>query len=355
MKRGQAWYIDYILATFIFVIGLIVYIEFESNISQEEEGTLNELVFDSETLTNNLMSEGVPRNWSVSDVNIPGLLSNKSLDRIKYNSFTQLNYDLTRYIFGTTFHFSLHFQDRDSNTIYIAKNCKAGNSAINSTLVSLDPVAYYYDTGRENHTGYYSGILNLHVYNESNKSAFLSGLEDYDTVIVEDPLLDDEDLENLTEFVQNGGRLFISGEILDKSSYAFLGNTHNSTPASTNATVIFEEEYLDLYIGDLISFDATPQIEAGTGSMAIANYSINSSAIVRTDFGSGTAYYLPSFSGIRGASLVEEILLQTLEMLVTGRCTDIDLESLDHNKLIKTERFMAFDSRIIKMVVYLWQ
>ena len=58
-------------------------------------------------------------------------------------------------------------------------------------------------------------------------------------------------------------------------------------------------------------------------------------------------------SGICGIG--NPIVTTTYDASVEGTCTPINMTNANPKKLVKTERYLIYNSKVVKMVVYLWQ
>lgn len=78
MKRNaQAWGFDIIVATGIFIVGIIAFFLYTINYPTGEQEKLDDLLYEGNIIADNLLSEGYPLNWTNITVSKIGLLSNQ--------------------------------------------------------------------------------------------------------------------------------------------------------------------------------------------------------------------------------------------------------------------------------------
>ncbi len=147
IKRGQAWGFDLIIASTLFLGGIITFYLYSLNISEEADTNLNKLTYDGNIITNILLSEGVPSNWTESNLIYPGLLSKNKINQTKLDMFYSLsvnNYDTTKAIFNTEYEYYLFFsQNITVNGVQIEGIGKAPVNPRN--LIKIERITLYKD------------------------------------------------------------------------------------------------------------------------------------------------------------------------------------------------------------------
>lgn len=111
-KKAQAWGFDIIIATGIFTVGIIAFFLYTINYPTGEQEKLDDLLYEGNTVANNLLSEGYPVNWTTSTVSKIGLLTENKIDEIKLEYFNELattDYARTRSILGTKYNYFVNF------------------------------------------------------------------------------------------------------------------------------------------------------------------------------------------------------------------------------------------------------
>ncbi|MBU2634332.1 MAG: hypothetical protein KJ674_03735 [Nanoarchaeota archaeon] len=129
--KSQLWSIDFLLGTFIFILMMVFLYSYVTNLSQTD----NNLIRDSEVISNSLLSEGYPQNWDEDNVNKIGLFSNKKLSETKLNNFSQLDYEETKSLFKIFNDYYIYFVD-ENNEVFVIENIQGvGKSGVNSTNI----------------------------------------------------------------------------------------------------------------------------------------------------------------------------------------------------------------------------
>jgi hypothetical protein len=101
-KKAQAWGFDLVVGMIIFVVGIVSFYLYTTNIPTAGEETIQKLQQNGELIADSLMSEGSPIDWNSTNVVRIGLLSEGRINQTKLDSFRSLassNYNLTKYLF----------------------------------------------------------------------------------------------------------------------------------------------------------------------------------------------------------------------------------------------------------------
>ena len=83
-NKGQVWYFDFILSLIIFFAASMILFQYVFNQKQASPVLSQELAIDAITASSLLVSDGIPTNWTLASVEIPGILSghyNVSMDK----------------------------------------------------------------------------------------------------------------------------------------------------------------------------------------------------------------------------------------------------------------------------------
>ena len=114
MKRGQAWGLDLMMASFLFIGGILVVYIYSLNLSDQTEETLSQLKYDGTTVADSLLSEGTPRNWQAGNVEKIGLLNGGRINETKLELFYNLSitsYQKTKILFGVNSNYYVIFSE----------------------------------------------------------------------------------------------------------------------------------------------------------------------------------------------------------------------------------------------------
>ena len=107
-KKAQAWGFDLIMASMIFIAGILVFYLYTLNIPNQAENIINTLNYEGNIISDSLLSAGFPENWNNTNVISPGILSNNKINQTKLERFYNLStsqYVLTKNLFNTKYQY----------------------------------------------------------------------------------------------------------------------------------------------------------------------------------------------------------------------------------------------------------
>ena len=143
-SKAQVWYTDFVVSVLIFVIALVIYFEYVNNLSKEEESNLEEMVMQAKAVSNNLMSEGYPFNWTADDVDIIGIVDSKRINQTKIEQFYSMNHSSAKIKFGEIQNYYFYLENRNGQKINVSGKNFAGREPINPTkLVKINRIIVY--------------------------------------------------------------------------------------------------------------------------------------------------------------------------------------------------------------------
>lgn len=111
-KKAQAWGFDIIIATGIFIFGIIAFFLYTINYPTGEQDKLDDLLYEGNVVSDSLLSEGYPTNWTTLSVSKIGLISNNVINQEKLESFNEISsndYGRTKTILGTKYNYFINF------------------------------------------------------------------------------------------------------------------------------------------------------------------------------------------------------------------------------------------------------
>lgn len=113
-KKAQAWGFDVIVATGIFIFGIIAFFLYTINYPTGEQEKLEDLLYEGNIVADSLLSTGYPENWTTSSVSKIGILTNNVIDQDKLENFYNLassDYSRTRSMFGIKYNYFVNFSE----------------------------------------------------------------------------------------------------------------------------------------------------------------------------------------------------------------------------------------------------
>ena len=111
-QRAQAWGFDIIVATGIFILGIVAFFLYTINYPTGEQEKLDELLYEGNNVASSLLSTGYPENWTTLTVSKIGILTDNMIDQEKLNNFNELSsndYGRTKSMLGTKYNYFVNF------------------------------------------------------------------------------------------------------------------------------------------------------------------------------------------------------------------------------------------------------
>lgn len=102
-KKAQAWGFDLMIASAIFIAGIIMFYLHAISTSNEAEEVINTMTYEGNTIGNILLSNGFPLDWDETNVISPGILTGNKIDLIKlekFYNFSVKDYSKSKSIFN---------------------------------------------------------------------------------------------------------------------------------------------------------------------------------------------------------------------------------------------------------------
>jgi hypothetical protein len=127
-RKSQVWLSDYIISLLLFTIAVLISVKIIIN-SFSTNVAFNEIKNDASKMSEMLLSEGYPVNWTNDTVIRPGLLTAKRLDSekvIKLMNASYISYDPLRVKLQTKYDFLVVFEHPDGNMIEFGSLCAIG-------------------------------------------------------------------------------------------------------------------------------------------------------------------------------------------------------------------------------------
>lgn len=106
--KSQVFGFDLMMATILFLVGITAIYVYAINFPEAGE-TLDSLFYEGNLISSLILSEGLPSNWSLADVEIPGILSNKKINQTKLDAFYNTSYADLKKLLGTKNEFYFNF------------------------------------------------------------------------------------------------------------------------------------------------------------------------------------------------------------------------------------------------------
>ncbi len=170
MDKAQAWYLDVVMAVFIFTAGIIAYQYYSLNIGKDDQDRVQEMAFEADLLSSELLKEGYPEDWNATTVVKIGLTgNNQRIDEVQWARFSSLNYSISKELLGVSNDYVVFFEEKQGNVTMIGGICGVGSQKTNFTLVKgecVGPSLPQVDDliGRERYVFAKGDIIKMKVY-----------------------------------------------------------------------------------------------------------------------------------------------------------------------------------------------
>lgn len=349
MERiAQTWSIDLIVASVIFLTGILVFYVHTINISNETEESFNALSFDGDLIASMLLSEGFPSNWNKQNVITIGILADNKINQRKIDEFHALSlndYQRTKSLFNTRYDYLFFLEDKKG--IVNFGSCAIGSPDAIEADTSL---AYFYQNTNEMLIEMQE--LGADIY--TSKTAFFDNLNKYKTVLVEDPNFATTDINNnIAPFVQNGGNFLVSEKIIGGGGNA-LGISYEVKSSADTITVTAYDSNLRLNIGDTYNLKSSHSVSenGALNYLTIAEYSNGKDGIAKWNYGNGLIYYFADFEVTSGNNFQTETK-NAVNKIMRKDCT---IKTPENSKnLIKISRVSTYNNKPVTMNLYIWE
>ena len=116
----------------------MIYYKNITNLSDQDEELLDDLLIDAKLISNSLMSSGYQTNWNSDNVERIGITDNNRVSESKLAEFSKISYKESKKLFGTVYDFYVFFTDRDNNVVQINSSLEGiGKPGVNSTNIQI--------------------------------------------------------------------------------------------------------------------------------------------------------------------------------------------------------------------------
>jgi hypothetical protein len=363
---------DFAIALILFTLTLVLYSNYSVNLQKQEEGDLEKLIVDIQSISSNLALSGYPNNWTASNVVRIGIADEQRINISKLKNFKKLDYKTTKSKLGTAYDYFIFFLNDQGQVLNINGVCGVGSQLVNTSF-GIKSAYYYQDPSDAFLKDFMQNNFKADIYfdddpdNVDDIDGLVSNLSKYSFLVMEHPLMTAAKYGNYKDdfesFVSAGNFFMISGELTTSQGQDMIGadffKKSGQAESDRNATVNTTDKYLSFNIGDNIVFAQAYYIENLSSSSQftiLASFNQDGrNAAAKWEYDNGTAYFFSDFDVSFFNGNFTQVIEDLASGLVEGTCNPLNLSGIDQEKLIKTERYLIHNSKVIKMVVYLWQ
>ncbi len=381
--KSQAFFSDFAVSTLIFVIFIIIYFNYTKNLSNQGNG-LDNLLANAETISLHLTSDGYPSNWNSNNVVRVGFTDNgNKINNQKFNEFEKMNYNKSKKLLGTMYDYFIFFLNESGNLTNVEGFCGAGYPEID---VKYDiKAAYYYKDNNNDQflKSFMENEFNSDVYCKDDDDCPGATLDDlrnninnYGFVVLEAPEWSVGNQYNpfkpvAESWVDSGGFLMISGELVSGQKKEMVGAAFEKgqglSSSQERATVVRQDEFLNFEVEQSLIFDQGFTVEnAGQAvdftDIARFNESDidfddilnNKIAIARWSYGNGKVFFFSDFDATYFKGNFQENLKASIKKWIGAKCLPFDISKIKRDNLVRVDRLIFYNSKILKMVLYSW-
>lgn len=135
--KGQVFSTDIIIGVIIFTAAILIYYKAMINFSEDDNELFDNIIMDAKSISDSLMSEGNPANWSKENINTLGLHTNQRVNETKLRYFAEIPYKDTKSLLGTKYDYYIIFKDRNNNVYPINESLEGiGKPGVNLANVN---------------------------------------------------------------------------------------------------------------------------------------------------------------------------------------------------------------------------
>ena len=317
---------------------------------------MDDLVSDAKLVSSLLLLAGFPNEWNSSTVQRIGITNNNQIINLpKLSNLFDVSYLNAKKLLGTIYDFSIFFRDEDGNMISLGGNCSYGSPNIVFSM-TLKNTTYYdkEDSKLEDEMDEIEAELGITIDKGwNNMNQFIDQIFEYKVAIIEKPKFNSQNRQKIENWVSSGNIVFMSSELLPQPSGSILGATYNKENDCGFGTVEQDDLFLKFDIGESLEHNDCDYI---TGDVTtIAKLSDGTKTITTWNYGKGSVYYFGDFSTkyLGSEELYKDVIKDAIKKRIP-ECRGFEKVDMEYDNLVKVERFVIFNSKLAKMILYLW-
>ncbi len=149
-KKAQSWYTDFAFGVMIALLGIGLFFYLVYNIPIKNQKIDSNLLQDAAIISDSLLSPGYPPDWNSSNLVRIGIVydvdEGNKINLTKLNDFYNLDYDLTKRLFGIYNNYYIELCYRNGTIIEINNASYFGRkNSLAKNLVKLTRVVFFRD------------------------------------------------------------------------------------------------------------------------------------------------------------------------------------------------------------------
>ena len=356
---------DFAVGLLLFTFTLVVYFSYTNNFQSQDKGSLDLMLKDAKSISSSLALEGYPDDWSNLTAIRIGIADDQKVNATKVKRLKQLNYATGKKKFATSYDYFVYFVNSNGDVLNINGVCGSGYPLINLTY-NIKSAYYYQDPDDSFMLNFMSNAFKADIY-EDDIDGLVASLSEYNFLVMEHPLLSGGEFSTnkakLENYSSNGGLLMVSGELAAPATNTMAGADFNKksgqSQSQRTAIVNNTDEALSLNVGDSMAFAQYYYIQNNSEAanvVRIATFNqTDDNAIAKWKYGNGTVYFFSDFDVSNFNGDFMDIVQNGAGSMTEGTCTSVNMTGISAKDIVKTERYLTYNSKIVKMIVYVWQ
>jgi len=120
MSKAQIWTIDLMGGVTIFLIVVVSFFVFTSNIADQNRSNVGEIYEDISVVSDSLLSEGSPSNWTIDNIKEVGITDgDHRLNTTKLQNIDSLSYSGLKSLLKTKYDYMVFFENKSNDILNI--------------------------------------------------------------------------------------------------------------------------------------------------------------------------------------------------------------------------------------------
>jgi len=155
-KHGQVWTVDFIGGLLLFTLVIIITIKVAFTMAPSQDTII--VYRDAVHLSDALLSQGYPSNWTKENVLLPGIAENNRIDNTKLEEIKELNYSTVKTLLHVTSDY-IFFIRNDANIINTGQCVYGYNVPVNANCTPILSGLHYDNLAKVDRIVIYNSIV----------------------------------------------------------------------------------------------------------------------------------------------------------------------------------------------------
>ncbi len=125
-RKAQAWYLDLVAGMLIFIVGLVIFFNANTNIERNSKLLFEELSQDANGISSQMLTPGYPNGWDIQNVELIGVVDNGKINPQKWSEFQSIPYNLTKRLLGVSSEYLVFIEENNKSIARLEGVCAIG-------------------------------------------------------------------------------------------------------------------------------------------------------------------------------------------------------------------------------------